>query len=83
MYAVAIHDEAISSIEFCPGEDVRARTARIGYWIGPEYWGRGVAAEVVGRFVGWVWEGFPKIVRVEAGVHGFNGGSGGVDEGGV
>jgi ribosomal-protein-alanine N-acetyltransferase len=44
------------------GEDIRARSENLGYWIGREFWGRGIATEVVGAFVEWVWETFPKIV---------------------
>jgi [ribosomal protein S5]-alanine N-acetyltransferase len=76
MYAVALNDECIGSIEFSLGEDVRQRTAKIGYWIGREFWGKGIMTEVVGSFVGWVWREFPKIVRIEAEVHDFNEGSG-------
>jgi ribosomal-protein-alanine N-acetyltransferase len=76
MYAITSHDVCIGSIEFCPGEDIRARTAKIGYWVGREYWGQGIMTEVVGTFVGWVWRSFPKFVRIEAEVHDFNVGSG-------
>jgi ribosomal-protein-alanine N-acetyltransferase len=38
--------------------------------------GKGIATEVVGAFVEWIWRVFPKIVRVEAEVYEFNGGSG-------
>jgi RimJ/RimL family protein N-acetyltransferase len=39
MYAITSHDVCIGSIEFCPGEDIRVRTAKIGYWVSREYWG--------------------------------------------
>ena len=55
---------------------MRARGVSIGYWIGREFWGKGIATEVVGAFVEWIWERFPKIVRVEAEVYEFNGQSG-------
>ena len=66
----------IGSVEFWVGEDIRVRSENLGYWIGREFWGRGIATEVVGAFVEWVWETFPKIVSIDAEVHGFNPGSG-------
>jgi len=76
LYAITQNDVVIGSIGFSAGEDVRARGVSIGYWIAREFWGKGIATEVVGAFVEWIWERFPKIVRVEAEVYEFNGGSG-------
>ena len=76
MYAIALNDVAIGSIEFWVGDDIRSRSAHLGYWIGREYWGRGIATEVVRAFVEWVFEMFPKIVRLDAEVHDFNPASG-------
>ena len=76
MYAIAKNDVAIGSIEFWVGEDIRARSANLGYWIGRDYWGQGIATEVVKEFVPWIFETFPKIVRIDAEVHDFNPGSG-------
>jgi [ribosomal protein S5]-alanine N-acetyltransferase len=76
LYAITQNDVVIGSIGFSAGEDVRARGVTIGYWIGREFWGKGIATEVVGAFVEWIWERFPKIVRVEAEVYEFNGQSG-------
>jgi RimJ/RimL family protein N-acetyltransferase len=65
MYAIASHDVCIGSIEFCPGEDIRVRTAKIGYWVSREYWlGGGIMTEVVGNFGGWVggvFQGFSEV----------------------
>jgi len=33
--------------------DAKARTGRIGYWVGRRFWGHGVAAEAAGRLVRW------------------------------
>src|ERR1700722_8892009 len=33
--------------------DAKARTGRIGYWVGRRFWGHGVASEAVGRLARW------------------------------
>ena len=76
MYAIARSDIAVGSIEFWTGDDVRARCANVGYWVGKEYWGQGIATEALAAFVKWIWETFPKIVRLDAEVYDFNVGSG-------
>jgi [ribosomal protein S5]-alanine N-acetyltransferase len=76
MYAIVRNDVAIGSIEFWVGDDVRARCANLGYWVGKEYWGQGIATEALLAFVKWIWETFPKIVRLDAEVYDFNVGSG-------
>lgn len=76
MYAIALNDVAIGSIEFWAGEDVRKRCGNLGYWVGRKHWGQGVATEALAAFVEWIWETFPKIVRLDAEVFDFNVGSG-------
>jgi [ribosomal protein S5]-alanine N-acetyltransferase len=46
-FAIGVGDEPIGGIGFSPGTDVERFSAEIGYWIGEEYWGRGIAAEAV------------------------------------
>jgi ribosomal-protein-alanine N-acetyltransferase len=48
--------DVMGSIEITPGEDVHCRTAELGYWIGEEYWGKGIMGEVVVAFVDSVFE---------------------------
>lgn len=46
-FGIDVAGQAIGSITLTPGEDIARRTAEIGYWIGREYWGRGIMAEAV------------------------------------
>ncbi|EON66983.1 hypothetical protein W97_06099 [Coniosporium apollinis CBS 100218] len=69
---------AIGGIGLKPGTDVHERSVEVGYWLGEELWGRGVATEALVGFVGWVlgereWE---RVIRVHAGVYGGNVASG-------
>lgn len=51
-----------------PGTDVFAHTAEIGYWLGEEYWGRGIVSEALPAFTQWVWDN-REVERLWAGVY--------------
>ena len=46
-FAIVVKDEAVGGIGFTLQQDVAYRSAEIGYWLGEEYWGRGIATEVL------------------------------------
>jgi 8-oxo-dGTP diphosphatase len=39
--------------------DTKARTGRLGYWVGRAYWGHGVATEAAGRLTRWAFANLP------------------------
>lgn len=51
--------------------DVHRRTAEVGYWLGEDYWGRGIASEAVRAFSNWAFENFD-VCRLQAGVLAWN-----------
>jgi RimJ/RimL family protein N-acetyltransferase len=55
-----------------PLGDVEAHTMEIGYWLGEDHWGRGLATEALAGFSRWVFERDPALRRLEAGVFGGN-----------
>ncbi len=57
--------------------DARARSARLGYWVGRRFWGHGVAREAAGRMARWALANLD-IDRLEASVATDNPGSGAV-----
>lgn len=57
-YCIEISDSAAGGIGFKPGEDVHRHTAEIGYWLGEEFWGKGIMSEVVPAFVNYCFEKF-------------------------
>lgn len=66
-FTIEIDGEAAGVIGLMPGQDVYRYSAEIGYWIGREFWGRGVMTKVVAAFVPWVRAEY-LFVRLFAGV---------------
>ena len=46
-FAVALKGEAVGSIGFRLQSDVERVSAEIGYWLGEDFWGRGIMTEVL------------------------------------
>ena len=46
-FGIEVEGQAIGSISLMLGEDIARRTAEVGYWIGREFWGRGIMVEAV------------------------------------
>ena len=46
-FCIEIEGTAVSGIGVHPGEDVHRHTATVGYWLGDEFWGRGIMTEAV------------------------------------
>lgn len=52
--------------------DVESRTMEVGYWLGREYWGRGIAGDALRGFSRWAFATVPDLLRLEACVFGPN-----------
>jgi len=48
------------------------RTAAMGYWLGEEYWGRGIATKVASAMLQWGFDTFPWLVRIEGDAYSWN-----------
>lgn len=46
-FAIDIAGEAVGGIGFTPQSDVEWRSAEIGYWLGEQFWGRGIVTEAL------------------------------------
>lgn len=69
--AIDIGGEAVGGIGISPLEDVKRRTAEIGYWLAEPFWGRGIATDAVRALVPVAFDRMG-MVRVEAGIHSDN-----------
>jgi len=47
VFAIDVDGFAVGAIGFRPGDDIHRHSAEIGYWLGEEYWNRGIITEAV------------------------------------
>ena len=52
-FAIVFDDEPVGGIGLALGSDIERVSAEVGYWVGEEYWGRGLATEALCAFVPW------------------------------
>jgi len=70
-WAIEVDGEAGGGIGFELGEDVHARMAEVGYWLGRRFWGRGIATEALRAVTAHAFA-MRDIDRVEARVFAWN-----------
>src|SRR5919206_3136879 len=73
-FAIAVDGAAVGGIGLSLAEDIHRRTAEIGYWLGEEYWGRGIASAAVRAITDYAFTHLD-LVRIWAGVFAWNPGS--------
>ncbi len=64
-YAIATPPEAIGGIGLEFKDDVHYQTAELGYWIGEDYWGRGIMTAVVIVFTEYAFKNYD-LIRIFA-----------------
>jgi [ribosomal protein S5]-alanine N-acetyltransferase len=52
-WAIALEDRVVGGIGVVPGVDVHRHTGEVGYWLGPEVWGKGLATAALSTFAPW------------------------------
>jgi ribosomal-protein-alanine N-acetyltransferase len=72
--AIEIGGEAVGGIGIHPLDDVRRRSADIGYWLSESFWGQGIVTDAVSSLVPVAFERYD-IVRLQAGIFSNNPGS--------
>jgi len=71
IFVIAVEDKLAGVIGLELREDVYRKSSLIGYWIGEEYWGRGIMPEAIKLITAYAFTNFD-IVRIQAGVLGNN-----------
>ena len=64
-FCIEINGEAVGGIGIRVGSDVHRYTGEMGYWLGEEFWGRGVMTEAVTAVTNFCFENFP-LRRISA-----------------
>jgi [ribosomal protein S5]-alanine N-acetyltransferase len=70
-FAIEVDDKAVGGIGFVPNDDVHRLQAEIGYWLGEEYWGRGIATASIKAVSEYAFAEF-KLIRLYASVFEWN-----------
>ena len=65
IFCIEINGAAVGGIGIHPGQDVHRHTATLGYWLGAEFWGRGIMTEAVAALTDFCFENFP-LRRISA-----------------
>jgi [ribosomal protein S5]-alanine N-acetyltransferase len=69
--AIDVGGEAIGALGFRRQTDLKTRTAEIGYWLGPSFWGRGIATAAMKLATPVAFAEYD-FVRLQAGVLSWN-----------
>ncbi|MGB9936815.1 MAG: GNAT family N-acetyltransferase [Methanobacterium sp.] len=55
-FAITVDDEAIGGIGIAIGEDIERISAEVGYWLGEEYWGKGIVSSALKGMVNYCFQ---------------------------
>ncbi|OZI08860.1 GNAT family N-acetyltransferase [Siphonobacter sp. BAB-5385] len=70
--AIAVDDRFAGCVGLIPGQDIHRVSAEIGYWLGEPFWGKGIMTTALDLWVKHIWQTFPEVHRLWAGVFAFN-----------
>ena len=73
-FAIEVQGEAAGAIGLILKDDVFRRSAEIGYWLGEEFWGRGIVTEALQAMTDYAFATWD-LCRISAGVFEWNPGS--------
>lgn len=67
-FAIAVDDQVVGGIGIIPGAcGVKAHSGEIGYWLGEDFWGRGIMTEAVRALTAWAFHDL-RMIRLHASV---------------
>jgi [ribosomal protein S5]-alanine N-acetyltransferase len=64
-FAIDVEGDVVGAIGIIIGSE-------IGYWLGENYWGKGIATEALKQMTDYVFKNFPDLVKLWAGVFEYN-----------
>lgn len=57
-FAISVDGKAVGGIGLIPGQDIEKKSAEIGYWLGEDFWGRGIVSDAVKGFTNYAFANF-------------------------
>lgn len=57
-FVIDVDGDAVGVIGIIPGEDIYRKTVDIGYWLGEQYWGKGIVSEAIKWLVAYCYSNF-------------------------
>ena len=70
-FAIVVDSEAVGGVGIVSCTDIERISAEVGYWIGEEFWGRGIVTSALVQVVNYAFNTL-SLVRLFAGVFEFN-----------
>ena len=70
-FAIIVDEKAVGGISIVLQQDVERISAEIGYWLGENYWNRGIMTKAVRQMVNYAFTHFP-LQKIYAPVFDFN-----------
>jgi len=67
-FAIIINDQVAGAIEFSPDNDIHRKTAVLGYWLGQDFWSKGITTEAVALITNYAFKN-SDIIRIQASVN--------------
>jgi RimJ/RimL family protein N-acetyltransferase len=64
-FCIEINSRAVDAMGIQPGRDVNSHTATLGYWLGEDFWGRGITTGAVRALTDFWFQNFP-VRRISA-----------------
>jgi len=64
-FAITINDEAVGGIGLIVGTDIERKSSEVGYWLGEDYWGKGITSSAIEGIVKFAFNNL-KLERVFA-----------------
>jgi ribosomal-protein-alanine N-acetyltransferase len=56
--AIEINDRAVGGVGITPQKDIMRNNAELGYWLGVDYWGKGIMTNVIKEIIGLAFDKF-------------------------
>jgi RimJ/RimL family protein N-acetyltransferase len=70
-FAIVVDGKAVGGVGIIPQPGVERHTAELGYWLGEDYWGKGIMSEAVKQMVAYAFDNFP-LLKLYSHVFDFN-----------